>query len=221
MNIADNITFLKNNLPPNVKLVAVSKFHPSEKIMAAYLAGQRIFGESRAQELIAKRPQLPDDIEWHFIGPLQSNKVKDIASCVHTIHSVDSPKLLQEINRQAAKHGRTINILLEIHIAKEMGKHGFTPDDCKHFLQTNSLEQFPNIRIRGLMGIATFTEDITVVKNEFRSLHSLWIELKSLFFQSSADFSELSMGMTNDYEIAVAEGSTMVRIGSFIFGNRE
>lgn len=221
MNIANNIAFLKNKLPYNVKLVAVSKFHPAEKILEAYHAGQRIFGESRAQELTAKHSILPDNIEWHFIGPLQSNKVKDIVPCVHTIHSVDSLKLLKEINRQAGKCNRIINVLLEIHIAKESTKHGFTPAECVLLLEENNIEDLENIRLCGLMGIASFTENMEEVRSEFHLLRSLWLEIRNTHFADNIFFNELSMGMTGDYEIAVSEGSTMVRIGSFIFGERQ
>lgn len=188
--------------------------------MEAYRAGQRVFGENRAQELAAKRNVLPQDIEWHFIGPLQANKVKDMAAFVHTIHSVDSLKLLREINKQAGKYGRIINVLLEIHIAKEESKHGFTPQECKQLLGEEDLNLFGNIRICGLMGMATFTEDMEEVRQEFRLLRSLFEELKSTAFKDNSFFCELSMGMTGDYEAAMEEGSTIVRIGSFIFGSR-
>ncbi|MDR1938617.1 MAG: YggS family pyridoxal phosphate-dependent enzyme [Tannerellaceae bacterium] len=220
MSIRERIAFLKNKLPENVKLVAVSKFHSGEAIMEAYRAGVRIFGENRAQELIAKQKVLPDDMEWHFIGTLQKNKVKDIAPFVHTIQSVDSLKLLQEIDKQAGKHSRIIHVLLEIHIAGEESKHGYTPEECKEMLAKEDLAAYPNIRIAGLMGMATFTDDREQVRNEFRTLCSLFKELKSSFFENSNDFTELSMGMTGDYEIAISEGSTMVRIGSYIFGER-
>ncbi len=220
MTIASQIEFLKNKLPGRVKLIAVSKFHSAEAISEAYQAGQRIFGESRAQELILKRKQLPADIEWHFIGPLQSNKVKDIAPFIHTIHSVDSLKLLEEINKQAAKNNRIIRVLLEIHIASEESKHGFRPDDVKTFLKENDTASYNHIRICGLMGMATFTDDREQVKKEFRNLSELFKELELSFFAGSEYFAELSMGMTDDYELAIAEGSTMVRIGSLIFGSR-
>ncbi|MDR1645203.1 MAG: YggS family pyridoxal phosphate-dependent enzyme [Tannerellaceae bacterium] len=220
MSIRSKIKFLKEKLPANIKVVAVSKFRSAEDIMEAYGAGQRIFGENRAQELTAKKKILPDDIEWHFIGPLQSNKVKDIAPFVHTIQSVDSLKLLQEIDKQAARQSRTIRVLLEIHIAEEKNKHGFLPEECKDLLANENIQdRFPRIRIGGLMGMATFTDDKEQVRKEFRSLYSLFGELKSSFFESSGDFTEVSMGMTGDYEIAISEGSTMVRIGSFIFAH--
>jgi pyridoxal phosphate enzyme (YggS family) len=221
MSIASRIAFLKDKLPENVKLVAVSKFHSVEVITEAYQAGLRIFGENRAQELTAKQKCLPDDIEWHFIGTLQKNKVKDIVPFVHTIHSVDSLKLLQEIDKQAAAQSRTVRVLLEIHIAKEKNKHGFTPEECKEMLaRENITTAYPNIRICGLMGMATFTDDKEQVRKEFRTLATLFKEWRSSFFANADFFTELSMGMTGDYEIAVSEGSTMVRIGSYVFGER-
>ncbi|MDR1919846.1 MAG: YggS family pyridoxal phosphate-dependent enzyme [Tannerellaceae bacterium] len=220
MSIASRIAILKNKLPENVKLIAVSKFHPAETILEAYGAGLRAFGESRAQELMAKQKLLPDDIEWHFIGSLQKNKVKDLAPFVHTIHSVDSLALLQEINKQAGKHARVIRVLLEIHIAREESKHGFRPQACKDMLANEDLAAYPNIRIVGLMGMATFTDDKEAVRKEFRTLHRLLKEWKLFYFEDEPCFTELSMGMTADYEIAIDEGSTMVRIGSYIFGER-
>jgi pyridoxal phosphate enzyme (YggS family) len=221
MSIRSRIDFLKDILPDDVKIVAVSKFHPAEYITEAYQAGLRVFAENRAQELIVKRKVLPDDIEWHFIGHLQTNKVKDIAPFVHTIQSVDSLKLLQEIDKQAARQSRIIQILLEIRIAEEENKHGFIPEDCKKMLTNeNLINNYPNVCISGLMGMATFTEDYEQVRKEFRILHALFRDFKSSFFNNYNYFTELSMGMTGDYEIAISEGSTMVRIGSFIFGDR-
>jgi len=221
MPIGDRIHALRDQLPPSVELAAVSKFHSAEAIMQAYQAGQRLFAENRAQELTAKQKILPGDIKWHFIGSLQQNKVKDIAPFVHTIQSVDSLKLLQEINKQAIKHERIIRVLLEIHIAKEASKHGFTPAECKRLLESEDLEaKFGNIRICGLMGMATFTDDVEQIREEFRMLHHFFVELKSSCFSERAYFTDLSMGMTSDYEIAIQEGSTMIRIGSYIFGHR-
>ena len=217
--IAEHIQILRASLPEGVTLVAVSKFHPAEALMEAYEAGQRIFGESRAQELVAKQKELPADIEWHFIGTLQTNKVKDIAPFIHTIHSIDSLKLLQEVNKQAEKHDRIIRVLLEIHVAEEETKHGMTPDECRALLDAD-LSALTHIRIGGLMGMATFTDDMERVRSEFRQLAALFRELKKKY-PELADFKELSMGMSHDYQIAVEEGSTMVRIGTDIFGERQ
>ena len=221
MSISQKITELKASLPEGVTLVAVSKFHPAEALKEAYDAGQRIFGESRAQELVAKQRLLPSDIEWHFIGPLQSNKVKDIAPFIHTIHSIDSFKLLQEVDKQALKNGRIIRVLLEIHVAQEETKHGLTPDECRSLLQDEHLHELKNIRICGLMGMATYTDDMTLVEHEFRTLHTLFRELKSCCFKSDDSFAVLSMGMSHDYTVAIREGSTMIRVGTGIFGERE
>ncbi len=221
MSIPHHIARLKSILPASVTLVAVSKFHPAEAVWEAYNAGQRVFGESRAQELKEKRKKLPADIEWHFIGPLQSNKVKDIAPFIHTIQSVDSLKLLKEIEKQAAKQGRVIRVLLEIHIASEEEKHGFSPDECRRILEVLPPEEFTHIRIGGLMGMATYTDDTAMIASEFRQLHRLFVDLKNTVCKENPDFQELSMGMSQDYQIAVREGSTMVRIGTDIFGERE
>ena len=220
MNITENITRLKASLPADVTLVAVSKFHPVEALQEAYNAGQRVFGESRAQELTAKQKVLPSDIEWHFIGPLQSNKVKDIAPFIHTIHSIDSLKLLQEVNKQAAKHDRIIRVLLEIHIAQEEAKHGFSPDECRELLYNLLPEALPYIRICGLMGMATNTDNVEQIKAEFCSLNSFFQEVKATWFSNAEWFRELSMGMSHDYHEAIAAGSTLVRVGSKIFGER-
>ena len=209
MSISQNIVQLKASLPANVTLVAVSKFHPAEALMEAYNAGQRVFGESRAQELTAKQKVLPGDIEWHFIGPLQSNKVKDIAPFIHTIHSIDSLKLLQEVNKQAAKNNRIIRVLLEIHVAQEETKHGLSPDECRELLQNEQLAELGNIQICGLMGMATYTDDIALS------------ELKAIYFIGNDNFAVLSMGMSHDYPVAIRQGSTMIRVGTSIFGERE
>ncbi|RHJ85314.1 YggS family pyridoxal phosphate-dependent enzyme [Parabacteroides sp. AM08-6] len=221
MSITQNITRLKESLPADVTLVAVSKFHPVEALKEAYDAGQRIFGESRAQELVAKQKQLPGDIEWHFIGPLQSNKVKDIAPFIHTIQSIDSLKLLHEVNKQAARCKRVIRVLLEIHVAEEESKHGFSPEECRQLLQSGVLAEFPNVCVSGLMGMATNTEDIALIGREFHLLYTLFCDLKVLYFKESNDFRELSMGMSHDYPLAIREGSTMIRVGTGIFGERE
>lgn len=221
MSIAQNIVQLKAQLPAGVTLVAVSKFHPAEALKEAYNAGQRIFGESRAQELTAKQKVLPGDVEWHFIGPLQSNKVKDIAPFIHTIQSIDSVKLLQEVSKQAVKNNRTIRVLLEIHIAEEESKHGFDAEECKALLLDKPLEKYPNICFCGLMGMATNTEDTELIRKEFKALYSIFSGLKTLYFKDDKNFSELSMGMSHDYPVAINEGSTMIRVGTRIFGERE
>lgn len=221
MSISQNIVQLKASLPANVTLVAVSKFHPAEALKEAYNAGQRVFGESRAQELTAKQKVLPGDIEWHFIGPLQSNKVKDIAPFIHTIHSIDSLKLLQEVNKQAVKNSRMIRVLLEIHVAQEETKHGLTPDECRELLQNEQLAELRNIQICGLMGMATYTDDTTLIEQEFHTLHELFSDLKSIYFKGNDNFAVLSMGMSRDYPIAISQGSTMIRVGTSIFGERE
>ncbi|MDD2437889.1 MAG: YggS family pyridoxal phosphate-dependent enzyme [Massilibacteroides sp.] len=221
MSICNNIKHLKASLPEGVTLVAVSKYHPKEAILEAYNAGQRIFGESRAQELVAKEKSLPADIEWHFIGQLQTNKVKEIASFIHTIHSIDSLKLINETEKQAAKQNRIIRILLEIHLAQEATKSGFTPEECKNLLSTLSLKDYPHLQIDGLMTMATNTENTEQIHQEFRRLRILFEELKNSYFQNSANFTVLSMGMSADYPIAISEGSNMIRIGSKIFEVRE
>lgn len=221
MSISQNIVQLKASLPANVTLVAVSKFHPAEALMEAYNAGQRVFGESRAQELTAKQKVLPGDIEWHFIGPLQSNKVKDIAPFIHTIHGIDSLKLLQEVNKQAAKNNRIIRVLLEIHVAQEETKHGLSLDECRELLQNEQLAELGNIQICGLMGMATYTDDIALIEQEFHILHELFSELKAIYFIGNDNFAVLSMGMSHDYPVAIRQGSTMIRVGTSIFGERE
>lgn len=221
MSITENITKLKASLPDGVTLVAVSKFHPVEALEEAYNAGQRVFGESRAQELKAKQEVLPADIEWHFIGPLQSNKVKEIVSFIHLIHSIDSLKLLQEVDKQAAKHDRIIRVLLEIHVAQEEAKHGFSPDECRELVRNLPAGSLPHIQICGLMGMATNTDDTTLIQSEFHKIHALFTELKETVFKDDEHFRELSMGMSHDYPIALREGSTMIRVGTRIFGERE
>lgn len=219
MDIAQHIQELQASLPQGVTLVAVSKFHPVEALLEAYQAGQRVFGESRAQELVAKQHVLPKDIEWHFIGPLQSNKVKEIAPFISLIHSVDSMKLLKEIDKQAAKNERIIRVLLEIHVAAEETKHGFTPDECRDLV--HHLPDLPHVQICGIMGMATLTDDETQIRKEFHTLHALFTELKESVFSQSEAFSILSMGMTHDYKLAIEEGSNMIRVGTYIFGERE
>ena len=221
MSISDNLKRLKKEIESlNVKLIAVSKTKPVEDIREAYDAGQRFFGENQVQELDEKRQELPTDIEWHLIGHLQSNKVKYIAPYIHLIHAVDSLKLLQEIDKQAAKNDRTINCLLQIHIAEEETKFGFAFDEVIEMLRSEAFATLKNINITGLMAIATNTENQKQIKEEFYELKTLFDGLKDSFFKDQADFKELSMGMSSDYQIAIEQGSTMVRIGSDIFGKR-
>ena len=218
MSIAENIKKVLNELPQGVQLVAVSKFHPNEAIEEAYSAGQRVFGESKVQEMTAKYESLPKDIEWHFIGHLQTNKIKYIIPYVALIHGVDSYKLLTEINKQAAKAERTVNCLLQLHIAQEETKFGFSFDECREMLAANEWKQFKNIRICGLMGMATNTDNTEQIKAEFCSLSSFFQEVKATWFADAEWFRELSMGMSHDYHEAIAAGSTLVRVGSKIFG---
>ncbi|NDV79633.1 YggS family pyridoxal phosphate-dependent enzyme [Dysgonomonas sp. 511] len=221
MNVADNIQQITDTIPEGVKLVAVSKFHPAGVVQQAYDAGQRIFGESRMQEIDKKHTELPGDIEWHFIGHLQTNKVKFILPYTHTIHSIDSWKLLAEIEKQASAINKPVCCLLEIHIAAEDAKYGLTFDECRKFLAEGLWKDCKFAYIGGLMGMATYTEDEDQIRKEFRSLKQFFDEVKSGFFSEYDNFSELSMGMSGDYKIAIEEGSTMIRVGSSIFGERE
>lgn len=220
MSIADRLHELQNRIPNSVKLVAVSKFHPVETLMEAYNAGQRIFGESRVQEVAEKYKILPKDIQWHFIGSLQRNKVKQIAPFVSLIHSMDSERLMLEIEKQAAACQRTIPCLLQIHIAQEDTKSGFSPQECIDFLSEEKWKACPHVRFAGVMGMATYTDDIEQIRREFQLLKSVFDEIKSRYFADDADFCEISMGMSDDYPIAIQEGSTLVRIGTYIFGKR-
>ena len=219
-DIAVNINYLKSQLPPAVKLVAVSKTKPVTDILEAYDSGQRIFGENRVQELLNKKDLLPADIEWHLIGHLQSNKVKYIIPFVSMIQSVDSIKLLVSINSEAKKINRVIDCLLQIHIASEETKYGFSMCDLAENLRSEDVSMFRNIRLCGVMGMATFTSDIALIKKEFGYLRSCFNSLKNNYFSQIREFTEISMGMSGDYELAIKEGSTMVRIGSLIFGER-
>lgn len=220
MSIADNLKQVLAELPQGVRLVAVSKFHPNETIEEAYQAGQRIFGESKVQEMTAKYESLPKDIEWHFIGHLQTNKIKYITPYVALIHGIDTYKLLAEINKQAAKGGRVINCLLQIHVAQEETKFGFSPEECKDMLNAGEWKELTHIRICGLMGMASNTDNVEQINSEFRLLSRLFQEIKATWFTGSETFCELSMGMSHDYPEAVAAGSTLVRVGSKIFGER-
>lgn len=219
-NIGERLQEIKSNLPETVRLVAVSKFHPVEAIQEAYAAGQRLFGESRAQELLPKQEFLPKDIEWHFIGHLQENKVRHIAPFVSLIHSVDSLKLLREIDKQGAKCRRVIPCLLEIFVAQEETKYGFTIQECEELLQSDALKELSHVEIRGIMGMASLTEDEQQIRGEFRKLRAFFEKLQSEVTLPNVRITELSMGMSHDYTIAVEEGSTMIRIGTTIFGER-
>lgn len=220
MSITNHLKQVLAELPAGVRLVAVSKFHPNEAIEEAYAAGQRIFGESKVQEMTGKYESLPKDIEWHFIGHLQTNKIKYMAPFVSMIHGIDSYKLLAEVNKQAAKAGRVIDCLLQLHIAQEETKFGFSFDECRQMLSAGEWKSLANIRICGLMGMATHTDSEKQIEREFRSLHTFFNEVRKDFFADRPYFRELSMGMSHDYPLAVAEGSTLVRVGSKIFGER-
>lgn len=220
MSLAQNLTKISSLLPASVKLVAVSKTQLVSTIQEAYQLGQRRFGENKVQELVSKHPLLPTDIEWHFIGHLQSNKVKLIIPFVSMIHSIDSLKLLIQVNQEAAKAGRVIDCLLEIHIASEESKFGLDFSDAKSLVESDTYRSMKNIILRGVMGMATFTDDITIVRNEFRTLHSCFESIKKDHFPTDERFSEISMGMSDDFNVAVEEGSTIVRIGTALFGSR-
>lgn len=220
MTIQENIREILSTLPEGVRLVAVSKYHPVEALKEAYDGGQRIFGESKVQEMTAKHEQLPADIQWHFIGHLQTNKVKYIAPYVALIHGVDSYKLLCEINRQGQRVGRIIPCLLQLHVAQEETKFGFSPDECLAMFSEGEWRTLPYVSIRGIMGMASNTDDIEQVRREFATLGKFFSQVKELYFSDKELFCELSMGMSDDYPIAIEEGSTLVRVGSRIFGER-
>lgn len=221
MSIADNLKKYKSEVESDgVKLIAVSKTQPVESILEAYNAGQRIFGENHVQEMVEKQAELPDDIEWHLIGHLQSNKVKYIAPFVKLIHGVDSLKLLQEIDKQALKNKRIIDCLLQVYIADEDTKFGLAYDEVIEILRSEEFRELKNVRIVGLMGIATNTKNEKQITIEFNELKVLFDGIKASFFNNDDAFNEISTGMSADYKIAIEEGSTMVRIGSSIFGKR-
>ena len=221
MSIQSNIQSIRTHIPSHVQLVCVSKFHPNESIIEAYETGERIFGESKVQELCGKYESLPKDICWHFIGHLQSNKIKFIVPFVSLIHGVDSFKLLTEIDKQAAKAGKTVNCLLQIHIAREETKFGFSADELTKMLEAGAWQQLKNVQLCGLMGMATYTDNRQQIQTEFLGLKTLFDKVKTTYFTSEPLFCELSMGMSDDYQLAIAEGSTIVRVGSSIFGHRE
>ena len=220
MNIADNLQQVLNELPEGVRLVAVSKFHPNEAIEEAYRSGQRVFGESKVQEMTAKYESIPKDIEWHFIGHLQTNKIKYIVPYVALIHGIDSYKLLVEVNKQAEKAGKVVNCLLQLHIAEEETKFGFSFEECRDMLAEGEWKTLSNIQLCGLMGMATNTDDNEQIEKEFCSLSSFFKEVKDSWFADTEAFRELSMGMSHDYHQAIAAGSTLIRVGSKIFGDR-
>lgn len=215
------IASIKSELPESVRLIAVSKTHPAEYIKEAYEVGQRDFGENKVQEMTDKADALPADIRWHMIGHLQTNKVKYMARYVYMIHSIDSLKLLETVNKEAVKVGRTIECLLQVHVAKEETKFGFSPEALVVFLDAGEYKQLSNVSICGLMAMATNTEDKSEVEREFETTHKLFLEVKRRYFAENPEFKELSMGMSGDYAAAVEHGSTYVRIGSKIFGQRD
>lgn len=221
MSIAQNLQHITEQLPAGIKLVAVSKFHPVERIMEAYDAGQRIFGENRAQELAAKAPQMPTDIEWHFIGHLQKNKVRMIMPWVSTIQSIDSTQLLQLVDKEAARIDRHVDVLLQLHVAKEQTKSGFAVDEILEAAENGAFNNLSNVTITGVMAMATFTDDMDQVASEFELVHNTFLTLREKYFASNPAFKEISMGMSDDWPAAIKHGATIVRIGTDIFGQRE
>ena len=221
MSVASEIIRFTDELPANVRLVAVSKFHPVEKLMEAYSAGQRIFGESRVQELVQKAQEMPADVQWHFIGHLQTNKVRALLPHVSLIHSVDSERLLDCIDKEAERIGRTVDVLLQIHVAQEEAKFGFTLQEITQLANSGKLTAMSQVRVVGVMAMATNTDDDAEIRREFAEAHHVFYTLKDGCFFGDEHFCELSMGMSDDYRLAIAEGSTMVRIGTTIFGARE
>lgn len=222
MSIVENLQSIHATLPENVGLVCVSKFHPAESIREAYQCGERLFGESRVQELCGKQSVLSDltDLQWHFIGHLQTNKVKYIVPFVHLIHGVDSPRLLQEINKEALKAGRVVNCLLQVHVAREETKFGFSPEELFSYMESGAWRECAGVRICGVMGMASNTDDVLLIKNDFAALRDVYAHLKDTYFAQESAFCELSMGMSGDYPYALEYGATLVRIGSAIFGER-
>lgn len=218
--IGHKIETITAELPQGVKLVAVSKFHPIEALREAYDAGQRIFGESRAQEIAQKHPLMPDDVQWHFIGHLQTNKVRRLVPYVSLIHSVDSLNLLECVDAESKRIGRVTDVLLQLHVAQEETKFGFSCDECVKLTESGVLDTLGNVRVCGVMGMATNTDEMGEIRKEFKAIKSVFERLKSGYFSDKPYFKEISMGMSDDYHIAIEEGSTMVRIGTTIFGER-
>lgn len=219
--IAENLNRVKAQLQPHTELVAVSKYHPVEELQEAYDAGQRVFGESHVQELVAKHEVLPQDIRWHFIGHLQTNKVKYIVPFVSLIHSADSVKLLKEINKQGQKAEKVVDVLLQLHVAEEETKFGFAPNEVVEMLEGGEWREWKNVRIVGVMAMATNTDNEKQIADEFELVRLLFGQLKERFFAENGAFKEISMGMSGDYLIAQEHGSTLVRVGSMIFGERD
>lgn len=220
MSIAEQILRLKHELPDGVELLAISKYQPADAIQEAYDAGQRMFGENHIQEMAAKAAILPSDIEWHFTGHVQTNKIKYMAPFVSLIHAVDSFRLLREIDKHAARNNRIIDCLLQIHIAQEDTKYGLTMDECRQLLANEPWRELQHVRIVGLMAMGSNTDDTAQVRQEFHQIKLLFEELKSCYFSDRPSFCQISEGMTDDYPIAIDEGSTIIRIGSMIFGER-
>lgn len=218
--IKENLNKVRATVPNDVTLIAVSKTKPVADLQEAYEAGQRIFGENKALEMRDKHQELPKDIQWHFIGHLQTNKIKFIAPFVSLIHSIDSISLLEAVNKEAVKNNRVIDCLLQFHIAKEETKFGLDIEEAEEMLKSDSYKNLNNINIIGVMGMATFTDDVNQIRNEFKSLKNIFNILKERYFQDKESFKEISMGMSDDYPIAIEEGATMVRVGSKIFGAR-
>lgn len=220
MSVGDNILKVRETIPQGVELVAVSKFHPNEAILDAYGVGQRVFGESRATELVAKAKTLPQDIKWHFIGHLQTNKVRMIMPYVSLIQSVDSERLLRLIDAEAKRINRTVDVLLQVYVAQEETKFGFAPDELEQFVKSGILSELENVRVVGVMGMATNTDDETRIKADFEAINQTYQNIRVLL-NEKAMFNHISMGMSDDYLMAIESGSTMVRIGSTIFGYRQ
>lgn len=221
MNIADNLLWLKKSIPDNVQIVTVSKMQPVSALLEAYQTGQRAFGENKVQELVIKQSLLPQETEWHFIGHLQTNKVKLLAPFISLIHSIDGIDLLAEVNKEAVKNNRVIDCLLQFHIATEETKFGMDIENAKKLLESERYQKMKNVRITGVMGMGSFSDDTEMVRGEFKNLHDYFLILKSLYFEHNDSFKVISMGMSGDYPIAIEEGSTLVRIGTAIFGERK
>lgn len=221
MSITSNLRELRASIPEGVELVAVSKFHPVEALQEAYAAGQRVFGESRAQELAAKAPQMPADVVWHFIGHLQTNKVRSVIPHASLIHSIDSEHLLRAVSDEALRQGRRTGVLMQLHVAREETKYGFLPDELLALLTSSLIGSLPGVEIRGVMGMASNTDDDERVRRDFAEIHAAFRAIKDGVMRDNPRFNIISMGMSHDWPIAVAEGATMIRVGTTIFGERE